>query len=178
MSTLTIILLVVAILIALPFVLALFVPKEMHIEKEVMVNKPVGEIYNYIKYLRNSEQYNKWVMTDPNMKKEYVGTDGTVGFVYKWDSQNKQVGQGEQEIMAMDENKRVDYELRFIKPFPNTSKGYMVTEAAGNSTKVKYGFRGPSNYFMRVMQIVLNIKKMLGRDMMTTLTNLKRIMEK
>jgi len=178
MSILSIILIVIGALIVLPFILAIFTSKETYIEREIIVNKPVKEVFDYVKYLRNSEQYNKWVMTDPNMKKEYVGTDGTVGFIYKWDSQNKQVGQGEQEIIGMSENKKIDYELRFIRPFPNTANGYMVTEPAGNATKVKYIFRGPGKYFMRVMQLILNIKKMLARDMDTTLSNLKNILEK
>lgn len=107
-----------------------------------------------------------------------MGTDGQVGFIYKWDSQNKQVGQGEQEIIKMEENRRVDYELRFIRPFPNTSFGAMTVEPASQGSNVKYIFKGPNKYMMRVMQIVLNIKKMLGRDMMITLTNLKNILEK
>lgn len=178
MSSLFIILIVIGLLIVLPFILAIFASKETYIEREITVNKPVNEVFNYVKYLRHSEQYNKWVMTDPNMKKEYLGTDATVGFVYKWDSQNKQVGQGEQEIIGITENKKIDYELRFIRPFPNTAYGYMMTEPAGNATKVKYIFRGPGKYMMRVMQIMLNIKKMLARDMDTTLTNLKNILEK
>jgi hypothetical protein len=31
------------------------------------------------------------------------GTDGTVGFVYGWDSKNKNAGKGEQEIMNITE---------------------------------------------------------------------------
>lgn len=178
MSILSIILIVIGALIVLPFILGIFAPKETYIEREMAINKPASDIYSFIKILRNSEQFNKWVMTDPNMKKEYIGTDGTVGFVYKWDSQNKQVGQGEQEIIKMEENRRIDYEIRFIKPFPNTGYGSLVIEPAAQGSKVKYIFRGPSSYMMRVMQIILNIKKMLGRDMLTTLTNLKNILEK
>jgi hypothetical protein len=37
-------------------------------------------------------------MMDPDMKKTYRGTDGTVGFVSEWESNKKDVGTGEQEI--------------------------------------------------------------------------------
>lgn len=177
MSTLSIILLILSVLIALPFILGIFAPKETYIEREITISKPASQVYDYLKYLRHAEEFNKWVMTDPHMKKEYIGTDGTVGFIYKWDSQNKQVGQGEQEITGMQENQSIDYEIRFVKPFPNTAKGGFILEPANQNTRVKYIFRGPSTYFMRVMQIVLNIKKMLGRDMETTLNNLKNIIE-
>lgn len=39
-------------------------------------------------------------MTDPNMRKNFKGTDGTVGFCYAWDG-NKKAGKGEQEIIAL-----------------------------------------------------------------------------
>lgn len=38
-------------------------------------------------------------MLDPNMEKEFKGTDGTVGFIYGWNG-NKEGGEGEQEIKA------------------------------------------------------------------------------
>ena len=39
-------------------------------------------------------------MVDPNMKKEFKGTDGTTGFIYGWNG-NKKAGEGEQEIKNM-----------------------------------------------------------------------------
>ncbi len=44
-------------------------------------------------------------MTDPLMKKQFKGTDGTVGFLYAWDSQNNEVGKGEQEIERIKDGK-------------------------------------------------------------------------
>ena len=39
---------------------------------------------------------------DPNIKTDFRGTDGTVGFISAWDSNNiKNVGKGEQEILNM-----------------------------------------------------------------------------
>jgi hypothetical protein len=35
---------------------------------------------------------------DPNMKKTYTGTDAEVGFISAWESTDKNVGVGEQEI--------------------------------------------------------------------------------
>ena len=50
---------------------------------------------------------------DPDMKKTYRGTDGTVGFVSAWDSEKDDVGKGEQEIIKITDGERIDYELRF-----------------------------------------------------------------
>src|SRR4051812_17891546 len=113
------ILIIVLLIIAIPLIMAATLSKVYAIEREVTIDKPCKEVFDYIKLIRNSENWSKWVMADPNSKKTSKGTDGTVGFIYGWDSENKNVGQGEQEIIAIKEGERVDYELRFIKPFEN-----------------------------------------------------------
>ena len=92
-----------------------------------------------MKYLKNQDNFSKWAKMDPNLKKNYSGTDGTVGFISKWESQNKEVGKGEQEIKGMKDGEKIDYEIRFIEPFTSTSAAYMTTDAvSGNQTKVKW----------------------------------------
>ena len=173
------ILIIILILVSIPFILALFMPEDYLIEKQVTINKPSQLVYDYIRMLRNSENYNKWVMMDPNMKKEFKGTDGTVGFVYSWDSTNRNVGQGQQEIIKLQDGQRVDYEIRFIRPFQGTSYAWLTTESTTpNQTMVNWSFRGIRNYPMRVMHNILNLKKVLGRDLQTSLHNLKAVLEK
>ena len=41
------------------------------------------------------DYYSKWVMTDPNKRMTYTGTDGTEGFAAAWDSNIKQAGKGD-----------------------------------------------------------------------------------
>jgi len=116
---------------------------------------------------------------DPNMKKEYRGTDGIVGFVSAWDSEKPDVGKGEQEIKKITEGERIDFELRFIKPFEATYYAYMTTDSTGTGqTKVKWGFDGKMNYPMNLMLLFMNMDKMLGDDLETGLSNLKTVLEK
>lgn len=107
---------VIVILIAILLVVALFVSKEYSVEREVTINKPKGEVFTYVKNLKNQDRYNKWVMMDPKVKRDYRGSDGTVGFVATWDSDNSDVGKGEQEIKNITEGQRMDMEVRFEKP--------------------------------------------------------------
>jgi hypothetical protein len=116
---------------------------------------------------------------DPAMKKEYRGTDGAVGFVSAWDSDNKDVGKGEQEIKAITEGERVDFEIRFFEPFESTDLAYMTTEAVNDSaTLVKWGFNGKMPYPMNLMLLFMDMEKMLGGDLEEGLANLKTVMEK
>lgn len=172
------ILFIILILLAIPFIRASFLTDEYSIEKQTMINKAKQPVFNYVRLLRNAEHYNKWMMMDPNMKKEFKGTDGTQGFVYSWDSTNKNVGAGEQEITGITEGERVNYEIRFIRPFRGVSYAWITTEmVTASQTRVDWVFKGVRNYPMKVMHSVLNLKKVLGNDLQTSLDNLKAVLE-
>lgn len=172
------ILIVILIIIAIPLIIALFVRKDYAVEKEVIVNLPNEQVFDYIKHLKNQNDYSKWAMMDPNMKKTFTGEDGTVGFISAWESNDKNVGQGEQEIVGIEDGKRVDYELRFIKPFESTQNAYMITESiSDNQTKVKWGFSGEMHYPMNIMLLFMDMEKMIGDDFQTGLNKLKQNLE-
>jgi len=178
MNILITILIVIAALIALFLIMALFIKKGYALERETIINKPQGEVFNYIKHLRNQDNYSKWVMMDPAMKKSYTGTDGSVGFVYAWEG-NKKAGKGEQEIVGIKEGERLDVEIRFIKPFEAIARAPFITEAvADNQTKVKWGLSSTMKYPMNGMLLFMNMDKLLGKDLETSLGNLKGILEK
>jgi uncharacterized protein YndB with AHSA1/START domain len=173
------VLLVIAIIIAIPLIVALFVKKDYAVEREITINKPKQEVFDYIKYLKNQDNYSKWAMMDPAMKKTYTGTDATVGFVSAWASEKKDVGVGEQEIKKITDGERLDFELRFKVPFESTEQAYMTTETVGEGqTKVKWGFNGHMPYPMNFMCLFMNMEEMIGADLSTGLTNLKTVLEK
>lgn len=175
MKILKIILIVIAVIIAIPLVAALFMDKGYAIEREITITRPEAVVFDYVKHIRNQDKYSVWNMKDPNMKQEAKGTDGTVGFVNYWNG-NDDVGEGEQEITAIKEGERIDMELRFKRPWESTGKAYMTTEPVnGNNTKVKWGMYGESSYPMNFMNFMLD--DMLGKDLEAGLQNMKKNLE-
>lgn len=165
-------------IIATLLLAGLFIPKGIKATKEIIINRPLSEVFNYVKYLENQDSFSKWGSMDPTMKKTYTGTDATPGFISAWEG-NKKVGSGEQEILAIQDGKRIDYELRFIKPFKSVASSVMTTEAVDtNSTKVSWGFESNMSYPMNVMKLFMNMEKVIGDDFSTGLSNLKLLMEK
>jgi len=165
-------------IIAVLLLAGLVISKDIAATKEIVINKPVSEVFNYIKYLKNQQNYSKWAAMDPNLKNEFRGTDGQPGFVNHWVG-NKKVGEGEQEITAIAEGKSLSTDLRFIKPFKSFAKSVMTTDAIdANSTKVTWGFESKMNYPMNVMKLFMNWNEMIGKDFATGLANLKTLMEK
>lgn len=172
------ILLVIVVLIVIALLAALFVRKEYSVEREVLISRPRQEVFDYVKYLKNQDAYSKWNQLEPDMKKTYRGTDGTVGFVYAWEGDGE-AGKGEQEIKNIVDGERIDCEVRFEKPMESTAPIYMLTEEVGaNQTKVKWGFKGVMPYPMNLMIPIMGIEDLIGDDLQIGLNNLKLLLEK
>ncbi|MDR7210098.1 SRPBCC family protein [Flavobacterium piscis] len=163
---------------AIALIAAYFMPKEYAVTKEITINKPVDSVFNYVKYLKNQNEFSVWANIDPKMKSTYKGIDGTVGAISAWESDVKEVGVGEQEITKITENKSIDFALRFKKPMDDTAIGFMSTEAVTeNQTKVKWGISGVMPYPMNLMLPMMKMDQMIGNDLQKGLDNLKVKME-
>jgi Polyketide cyclase / dehydrase and lipid transport len=166
-------------IVALLLIIPAFTKKNYSVEKSVAIAKSRGEVFAYLKLLKNQDNFSVWAKMDPDMKKTYRGADGNVGFVSAWESKKDDVGTGEQEIKKIDEGNRIDYELRFIKPFEATSPAYLAfADAADGKTKVSWGMSGRMGYPMNLMLLFMNMEEMIGKDFDTGLANLKNILEK
>ena len=164
-------------IVALVLLLALIAPKSYDVSRSTVINKPKKEVFKYVKYLKKQDEWSPWNKKDPNMKKEFRGTDGEVGAVSHWIG-NKDVGEGEQEITKIVEGERIESELRFLKPWKSTSDAYMMTEDAGDgSTKVTWGFSGKNKFPFSIFMLFMNMDKAVGGDFEEGLSDLKEILE-
>ncbi len=178
MALLKKILFVVLGLFLLLFLSGLFMRKDYSIEREVIINKPNDSVFSYIKLLKSQEKFGSWFLLEPKMEKNFSGVDGTVGAILSWKSDNMLVGVGEQEIVKITPSKRVDFELRFTKPFEAKDKAYFITEAiSSNATKIKWGFSGHMNYPVNMMLTLFNADEQLSNDLQKGLNGLKNILE-
>ncbi len=163
-------------IILLVLITALFIKKEYSVERSISIAKPSGEVYNYVKLIKNQDYYHKWSMIDTNARRTYKGVDGTEGYVVAWDSDNSKAGKGEQQIAKLKEGQRVDWDLHFIKPFEGNANAYMTTLPDNNQTRVTWGMNGKSKYPMNFMNLFMD--NMLGKDMESSLERLKVNLEK
>lgn len=169
------ILLVVALLLAFLFFLALITKGDYEIQRRVVINRPVNEVYNYIKLVRNQEKYSHWVMQDPTNRISYTGIDGEIGFLSAWEGEQR-AGKGEQEIVDVQEDKSVRMEVRFEKPFKNIAYTTMETGSVDDfQTEVRWRMEGRNKFPMTLFNLVID--SVLGKDMEKSLNNLKYILE-
>ncbi|MCA0131946.1 SRPBCC family protein [Winogradskyella alexanderae] len=173
----TIALYVVLAIIGIIVLLALIAPKSYNVSRSIQINKPLEEVFNYIKYIKKHNDWSPWKKKDPNMTQEFEGNDGEVGFISRWKG-NKDVGTGEQEITRIIENECMESQLRFFKPWKSQSNAFITVDVVdSDTTKVTWGFSGvnkpPSNIFF----LFFNMDKTVGADFEDGLNDLKTILE-
>lgn len=163
-------------ILALLLLIALFMNKEHFVKREIIIHAPNQQVFDFLKLLKNQEKFNKWAKADPERQWEYSGTDGTVGFVISWNG-NRQAGEGQKEITKIVEGKRIETEIRFVRPMKVTSSIIMETEAISETqTKVSLTNAGTMNYPMNLF--IPFAEKKFPEAMDESLQKLKSILEK
>lgn len=167
-------LLIVAVIVILAFV----APKKYEVMRSIIIDKPHTGVFDYLKYIKNQDHWSPWKKKDPNMKQEFFGIDGEVGFIAKWEG-NSDVGTGEQEIINIVKNEKIEAVLRFQKPWESMSHAITKVENLGKmQTKVTWGFSGKNKFPMNLLMLFYNMDKAAGKDFEEGLKNLKALLEK
>lgn len=161
------------------FVLSMMGPRDYTVARSTSIARSRSDVYNYLRFLKNQEEWGPWAKLDPNMEHNYIGTDGEVGFVSQWKG-NKQVGEGQQEITELVENETIGSHLSFIKPFKAESDVELrLKERANGETMVTWHMHGKnSTAISRIFGLFMNMDKALGKDFDEGLGTLKGILEK
>lgn len=166
-------------IIAVALIVAMFSKKSYTITREIVINKPAAQVFDYIKLLENQKGYSKWLSLDPQTKITYKGSrDGTPGSILAFESTHEKTGKGEWEIKGITENQRLDFELRFLAPYTFVANGYMtVTPTSPDTTKLTWvynsGMKWPRNFVL----LFLNMDKLIGPDIAESMSNIKRNLE-
>lgn len=169
-------LIILGIIVLIVVVLVLIAPRNYNVERSIVINRPVSEVFNYLRYIKNQDHWSPWKKRDPNMVQSFEGTDGAVGFISRWEG-NKHVGTGEQEIIRINENREIISQLRFLKPWKSTSDAFLRVEEVPEGSRVTWGFYGNHKPPMNVMMMFFNMDKAVGKDFDEGLSDLKKILE-
>jgi hypothetical protein len=169
-------LIVLAGIIALLLIVAIFMNREHYVKQEIIINAPRQKVFDYAKLLKNQDEWNKNEKGDPNKKEEFKGTDGMVGFIITWKG-NKNVGEGQKEIMDIIEGKRIETEMRFVKPMTFSASLIMdIKSLSDNQSAVTLSHSGTLKYPVNIMIPIF--EKMFAKQMNISLSTLKSVLEK
>ena len=170
---------VLAIAIVIILILASTKPATFSVRRSAVVQAPAEAIFPLINNFHQWARWSPWEKRDPAMKRDYSGAESGKGAVYAWDG-NKNAGSGRMEILDASSSSKITIKLDFFKPFEghNTAEFTFVPEREAAATNVIWVMQGPSSFMSKVMQVFMDLDKMIGRDFEAGLANLKTLTEK
>jgi uncharacterized protein YndB with AHSA1/START domain len=168
MSLLVGLLLILAALIAV----AATRPKTFRIERSIGILAPAERVHTLLNDFKAWKQWSPWEDKDPHLKRHYSGAESGPGARYAW-SGNREVGDGEMEILESVTGKKVLVDLHFLKPFEARNHAEFSLEEVAGKTQVTWAMYGPQSMMARFMSIFFSMEKMVGPDFEKGLSNLK-----
>lgn len=159
------------VLIALILIAASRKPDTVHYERDIVIYASAEHVLDHISDFRKWAAWSPWEKKDPNMKRDYSGSDRGVGAKYGWTGNNK-VGEGTMEVLETKPN-AVKIDLRFVRPFKSDCISSFHLTPQGQGTNVRWTMDGPQIFMGKVMSLFMNMDKMIGKDFEAGLANLK-----
>ena len=111
------------------------------------------------------------------MKRSYSGAASGKGAVYGWDG-NKNVGSGRMEILEASAPVENRHQAGLLQAVRRPQHRRVHNTAAGRCHQCHLGMFGPAPFMSRLMQVFMNLDRMIGKDFEIGLANLKRLTEK
>src|SRR5436190_3723458 len=145
-------------IIILYIILAFVGPKQVKVERQIAINKPVATVKSRLgdfKYFH--DKWSPWTEKDPAMKTTYEGTPGEPGHLYTW-SGNKEVGSGSMTLEGYNGDTLLQ-KLSFEGE--GDAKSYFIMKDNNASTDVTWGMTFPVGFMHRPMMLFINMDKMM-----------------
>ena len=168
---------VLAIAIAAVLILASTKPDTLRVQRAISIKAPAERIFPLINDFHQWITWSPYENKDPAMKRTYSGADSGKGAVYAWDG-DKNVGSGRMEILETAVPQKIVIKLDFFKPFEGHNTAEFTMLPQGDATHLTWTMTGPAVFMSKLIQVFMNLDRMIGRDFEAGLANLKRLTEK
>ncbi|MES2566031.1 MAG: SRPBCC family protein [Bacteroidota bacterium] len=162
-------------LVALYFILCVFGPGHVKVERSIDINASADAVKAHLAdYHFFHEKWSPWTEKDPGMKTIYTGEVGQEGHSIAWESDKKDVGKGSMTYKGT-HGDTVMHTLSFEGQ--GDAKIYHVVVANGDASKATWVMESETPFMFRAIMLFMNMDKMLGPDFEKGLANLKTAME-
>ncbi len=151
-------------------------PDTFRVERKTTIAAPPEKVFAMIEDFHRWSEWSPWEKLDPGMTRTYGGSAKGVGATYAW-SGNDDVGQGKMEVIEAVPASKLTFKLDFLKPFEAHNTGEFVLTPKDGGTEVTWSMYGPSPYISKLMDTVMNMDKMIGKDFEKGLANMKAAAE-
>lgn len=133
------------------------------VERSRTIETPVQRVFPLVADLTQWTRWSPWEGLDPDLQRAYSGADAGVGQVYAW-SGNRKAGAGRMEIVRAEEDRLVEVDVRFEKPFKSRSTSTFTFAPEGDRTRVTWTMTGARPALMRLTQKFFDMDRLMGKD--------------
>jgi hypothetical protein len=120
-------------------------------------------------------KWSPWEELDPEMERTHSGAESGVGAHYAWNG-NRKAGEGWMEITSSAPDE-VGLTVSFLKPWKATNDIVFELEPTGDGTAVTWTMRGEHKGLMAVIDKVIPMDRLVGKDFEKGLARLKSVAE-
>lgn len=150
-------------------------PDTFRIQRSIRIQAGTDKIQPLIQDLHRFNTWNPFNKKDPAMQGSYQGPDSGPGAHFSFKG-NKDVGSGSLTVTSTAPG-RVGMKLDMLTPFEAHNDVEFLLRADGNGTEVTWAMQGPSPFISKVMGLIFDIDKMVGKDFESGLKDLKGLAE-
>ncbi len=174
MKFLKFLLIFILLIIVLFFVVSIFLPSDMYVERSIKVDASPKTAFTQVNTIKNWEKWSPWTDIDPNMKITYNGPLSGQGAEYSWVSEEGKVGNGTLTLIESKPYEKIHTKLIFGGK--DMGKGTWKFEQVDDSTTITWMMEGELGFFMRWAKGVM--ENSVGAMFDDGLQNLKQVTEK
>lgn len=169
-------LITVVVLIAAVLILAATQPDTFRVQRSAVIKAPPERIYALVDDFHRWGAWSPREKMDPAMQRTFSGAGSGTGAVYAWEG-NSKVGKGRMEIAQAAPPSKITIKLDFIKPLEGHNIAEFGFVPQGDNTQVTWVMDGPRPYIAKLMSVLFNMDRMIGKDFEVGLANLKAAAE-
>lgn len=164
----------VALAVVVIAIIAVRRPDRFSVERNALIPGTPEAVIGHIENLRAMDAWNPFVTQNPGLKVTYSGPEAGLGASSSW--QDRRAGTGRLAITAIDSPHEVRMRLVMTKPVKADNAIVFRLAPAGNATNVSWQMSGESGFAGKIMGLIFNSDRMIGRSFERGLEDLKTIM--
>lgn len=144
-----------------------------HVDRSTQISAAPGAVFATVADFGTWTTWSPWLCAEPDAEVTVSDDSSSVGSTYAW--KGEIVGEGVIEHRRLEPGRLIEEELRFVKPFPSTSKVTFEMKTVGDATEITWQMHGSLPWFLFWMRSMMEFY--IGMDYERGLRMLKEWIE-
>jgi hypothetical protein len=177
LKTIAVIGLIIAVALVVVLAIAATRPDTFRVARSTSIKAPPEAIFPLIDDFRNWSTWSPYETKDPNMKRSFGAITKGKGAEYTWEG-DRNVGSGRMEITESSAPSKLALDLHMLTPIKADNAVEFTLAPQGDATDVTWAMNGRVPYFAKILHMVVDMDRMVGRDFEAGLAKLKAAAER